>query len=69
MCTFVCTVFIYSQAFRPLGKTILQHNIYQPDPLPGHPKRDIILPCTENGDCITFDWSMRQTQTQTQTES
>ena len=53
-------------AFRPLGKTILQHNIYQPSPLSGHPKRDIILPCREDGDCITFDWSMRQTQTQTQ---
>ena len=30
--------------------------------LPDHPKRDTILPCRENGACISFDWSMRQTQ-------
>lgn len=30
--------------------------------LPDHPKRDTILPCREDGDCISFDWSMRQTQ-------
>ena len=40
--------------FRPPGKTILQHNIYQPSPLSGHPKRDTILPCREDGDCISF---------------
>ena len=67
VCTFACTSIIDFRAFRMPGKTILQHNINQLGPLPGHPKRDIILPCTENGDCISFDWSMRQTQTEKMT--
>jgi len=62
VCTFTCTSIIDFRAFRMPGKTILQHNINQPGPLSDHPKRDTILPCTENGDCISFDWSMRQTQ-------
>ena len=62
VCTFVCTSVIDFQAFWPSYKTILQHNMNQSGPLSDHPKRDIILPCHENGDCISFDWSMRQTQ-------
>ena len=62
VCTFVCTSVIDFQAFWPSYKTILQHNMNQSGPLSDHPKRDIILPCREDGDCITFDWSMRQTQ-------
>ena len=62
VCTFACTSIIDFRAFRMPDKTILQHNINQPGPLSDHPKRDIILPYKQYGDCISFDWSMRQTQ-------